>query len=414
MRPLPLFALVLLPALGCAVEEAAPGRPEPVRDVATLGADLETVGPPAAEVYQGALVERVEEGGPAALGELQPEDLIQRVDEVPVRSRCAVERELLRKQPGDEVRIGILRQGWSLTQTVKLAGAYELHGKGCDAGRAASCFELGILYAKGTGLEEPNQDLARDLLNQACQKGSAPACAEIGAWHLSGTGVPMDRPRGLALVRKACQDGSAAGCTTLAYAYAEGVGVAEDDGQALHWYTEACNGGNTAGCYNMGLNYEFGRGTAPSFTRALMGYELACNRGEEPRGCTNAGFLHDSGKLGPEDPLRARVFYRQACEGTGCSAGDPLGCFNLGVLYRDGRGGTRSKTEAAAFFERACNGGNASGCANLADLLYAGDGVPRDVERATRLFQVACLGGHQVACENEKALKSQREGRRGK
>src|SRR5689334_3694647 len=117
MRLLSFFAL-LLPVLGCAGEAAAPDLPEPVRDVPTLGADLETVGPPAAEVYQGALVERVEEGGPAALGDLQPNDLIQQVDEVPVRSRCAVERELLLKQPGDEMRIGILRQGWGLTKTV--------------------------------------------------------------------------------------------------------------------------------------------------------------------------------------------------------------------------------------------------------------------------------------------------------
>src|SRR5215213_5915838 len=111
MRSRSLLALVLLPALACS-GEGAPARPEPEKDLATLGADLETLGPPQDPIYRGALVERVEEGGPAAIAELQPDDVIRQVDEKRVSSLC--ELELRKWEPGDEIRVEIHRKGWSL------------------------------------------------------------------------------------------------------------------------------------------------------------------------------------------------------------------------------------------------------------------------------------------------------------
>src|SRR5215204_2437705 len=80
MRSRSLLVLALLPELGCA-GEGVPARPEPVKDPATLGADLLTLGPPLDPILRGVLVERVEEGGPAALGGLRPDDIIRQVDE---------------------------------------------------------------------------------------------------------------------------------------------------------------------------------------------------------------------------------------------------------------------------------------------------------------------------------------------
>lgn len=330
--------------------------------LATLGADLEAVEGSADPSFTGALLGEIEEGGPAALAGLQPGDLVEHFHGGKVNGPCDLDRQLLDLEPGQEVTVFLKRGGGSSTQTLELADALDLYEDGCEAGRAASCYRLGALYDTGPGAVPADPVRGRELFERACQGGSAKACAEIGGDLLSGTGVPADAPRGVDLVRKACEAGSAAGCTHLARAHAEGLGVPKDDNQALELYLEACNMGDAGGCFNSGLRYEALRGESPqNGFRAFVTYERACDLGD-PRACTKMGLLHEQGQDTPQDPEKARAFYRRACDGTDCRAGDPAGCYQLGLLLREGLGGERNDVEANALFRRACNDGHKEAC----------------------------------------------------
>lgn len=379
------LCLWLLPvlALGCAKGENGLGQ-------ATVGADFRN-----AESLRedGAVLQEVEEAGPAAGAGLRSGDLILSIDGRPVDGVCALEREVLARYPGEKVKLVVRRGPESFEQELELVEARKLYEKACDAGRASGCYLLANLHAKGQ-----EHGRANELYQRACLDGSAIACAKLGGRLLQGIKESADEAQILDLVTTACNGGSAEGCSYLAYLYATGErGVSEDDARALVLYEKACDGGDANACYNVGINHEKGWGTRESPSNALTAYERACHLGNA-LGCTNAGFLHERGTGIRPDVMQAARAYRRSCEGTPCETGDPLGCFNLGVLYRDGMGVARDKAAAVELFTRSCDRGNVMGCANLADFYATGDGVPEDKEKARELYQRACDGGHEEAC----------------
>jgi TPR repeat protein len=335
---------------------------------ATLGADLELVHGASYPSYTGAVLGEIEEGGPADLAGLQPGDLVDYFYGEKVHGPCDLERQILALEPGLEVTMFLQRGGGVSTHTVELADALDLYEDGCDDGRAASCYRLGLLYDTGRGLPAADPVRGRELFERACQGGSFAACSKLSGSLLSGTSVEADVQRGLDLAGKACTGGSAAGCVHLAQAHAEGWGLPKDDIQALGLYLEACNMGDAVGCFNSGLRYEALRGQSPqNGLRALVTYELACDQGD-PAACTKTGLLHELGQDTRENPEKAWAFYKRACDGTDCRAGDPVGCFHLGVLLRNGSGGERDEAQAAELFRRACNSGHEEACQNAAAL----------------------------------------------
>src|SRR5437763_11516884 len=128
-RTLPGLLLCLLLALGCA-PDAAPAGP------VALGADLRSAG----DREGGAFLQDLDPDGPAARAGLRPGDRLLTLDGKPVDGSCTLERLLLGKRAGQEVRVAVRRGRDILEKSVKLAGALALHGKACQASRAAGCF----------------------------------------------------------------------------------------------------------------------------------------------------------------------------------------------------------------------------------------------------------------------------------
>src|SRR3954468_13904051 len=282
------FCLCLLLALRCA-GDAGPMGP------ATLGAGLRA--PDGEE--NGVVLQDLAEDGPAARAGLQAGDRLLSLDGSAVDSSCALERLLLARSPGQEVKLTVRRGPEILEKPVKLASARALYEKACNTGRAAGCYELGVLYVKGQGVaaDPPH---ANQLFELACHGGSAAGCAELGGRYIQKIGGAASDARILDLVRQACDGHNAAGCAHLAFLYATGRGVPRDDGRALSLYQDACDGGDAAGCYNVGLHYEKGRGTSENPSLALIAYGRACDLGEA-KGCTNLAFLHERGVGSPND-----------------------------------------------------------------------------------------------------------------
>src|SRR5262249_35958283 len=151
-----LLCIGLLLALGCTQATNSIG---PV----TLGAGLRN---PDGE--DGAVLDDVVEDGPAARVGLRAGDRLLTLDGVAVDGACPLDRLLLARRPGQEVRLAVRRGREILERPVKLAAAVAFQEKACAAGRATACFELGRLYVRGKGVPADPQR-ANKLFDQACQ-----------------------------------------------------------------------------------------------------------------------------------------------------------------------------------------------------------------------------------------------------
>ena len=58
----------------------------------------------------------------------------------------------------------------------------ELFKKACDGGEVLDCFNLGIMYATGNGVEK-NEQKAVELYKKACDGGDMDGCRNLGVMY---------------------------------------------------------------------------------------------------------------------------------------------------------------------------------------------------------------------------------------
>jgi hypothetical protein len=136
--------------------------------------------------------------------------------------------------------------------TASDATAAELFGKACANEEAASCGDLGFMYASGLVGGKSDRAKAAELYKKACDGGYAVACGNLGIAHEDGLGVPKDLAKAAELYRKGC-DGKAAGaCANLGELYRDGkAGFAKDGAKAKELFKKACDGGSDRGCKDL-------------------------------------------------------------------------------------------------------------------------------------------------------------------
>lgn len=264
-RPLlPLLVLCLLPALSCGEKWSAVFREGP----ATLGADLELVQGAPYPSFSGALLGEIEEGGPAGLAGLQPGDLVEYFYGEKVNGPCDLDRQILALEPGQEVTVFLQRGGGVSTHTVELADALDLYEEGCDDGRAASCYRLGLLYAKGKGSVAADPVRSRELFERACDLGDPPACTKTGLLHEYGQDIRKDPEKARAFYKRACDGtdcraGDPAGCFHLGLFLRNGSGGERDEAKAAELFRRACNSGHEEACQDAAALHAFPPAAAP-------------------------------------------------------------------------------------------------------------------------------------------------------
>ena len=91
-------------------------------------------------------------------------------------------------------------------------------------------------------------------------------------------------------------------------------------------------------------------------------FHEGCRRGDMAS-CLYLGFLHDSGKLGGEDPGRATACYRDACE-----SGSKKACYNYGFMLEKGASDRESQVEAWRLYDSSCGQGHSPACKRRARL----------------------------------------------
>ncbi|MCI6564383.1 tetratricopeptide repeat protein, partial [Campylobacter sp.] len=82
-------------------------------------------------------------------------------------------------------------QGKAFYNNKEYDKAAELYKKACDGGNMSGCFNLGIMYANGNGVEK---DLGKavELFKKACDGGNMRGCHNLGVMYTNGNGVEKD------------------------------------------------------------------------------------------------------------------------------------------------------------------------------------------------------------------------------
>ncbi|MCI6343253.1 MAG: sel1 repeat family protein [Campylobacter sp.] len=73
-------------------------------------------------------------------------------------------------------------QGETFYNNKEYDKAAELYKKACDGGNMSGCFNLGIMYANGNGVEK-DLGKAAELFKKACDSGNMRGCHNLGVMY---------------------------------------------------------------------------------------------------------------------------------------------------------------------------------------------------------------------------------------
>ena len=112
---------------------------------------------------------------------------------------------------------------------------------------------------------------------KACDSGNMRGCFNLGVMYTNGDGVEKDFSKAAQLFKKACDGGDMLGCVKLGIMYADGDGVEKNEQKAAELYKKACDGGNMHGCRNLGVMYEKGNGAEKDQIKQMIYINKVCD-----------------------------------------------------------------------------------------------------------------------------------------
>ena len=132
---------------------------------------------------------------------------------------------------------------------------------------------------------------------EACQKaaeeGHAKAQTNLGIMYRKGRGVSQDDNEAVSWYRRAAEQGDAVAQYNLGVMYEKGRSVSQDDNEAVSWYRRAAEQGDARAQYNLGVMYAKGRDVHQNFVLAHTWYSLAAASGHD----TAADVQNQLGRL---------------------------------------------------------------------------------------------------------------------
>ncbi|MFO0566271.1 MAG: tetratricopeptide repeat protein [Polyangiaceae bacterium] len=277
--------------------------------------------------------------------------------------------------------------------TPSATDANALLTRGCDAGLAGACADLGDRKLR------TDQAAGLALLEKSCALGEAWVCWNTGLWFLEGRAVPQDENKAAYLVQRGCALGYAPACASHGDLLIAGRGVKQDVARGLSTYQKLCDNGQAYYCHQLGSIYATDRKAladmrlpAPAsvtrdVARGVTVWEQGCALGSL-WSCALAGQHYLAGDGVKKDPTRAQQLFERGC---GDASRNWDSCRLLGEMYEAGNGIAKDGAKAVDYFEKSCPH---AGCERAAELLLAGKAVPKDQDRAMRLFEQQCKKGN--------------------
>ncbi len=269
-------------------------------------------------------------------------------------------------EAGDDAAMAAYRNG-------DFATARALWQEGCDAGGMRDCFELGVVYRDGEGVEA---DGARylALMARACDGGIAAACHNLGREQLrgieqgTGAATPEQLATGTGYYRLACKLGAQTSCRNLSLHLAREA--ASGDPAAVAVMRQDCLDGAGAICFGLASLYDIHLaatiGNDPEAANAAL--LLGCERLDRDS-CQNLAWHYDHGFGFPTNRVRGSALYHIACDddpGFVC----PMVPGSAVTAQPDRKAAvSKDLQHAAGAYRAACDDGLAMGCFGYARLI---------------------------------------------
>jgi len=230
--------------------------------------------------------------------------------------------------------------------------------KDAEKGDATAQFNLGISYAKGTGVVKDEKEAAR-WCRKAAEQGNADAQCSLGEYYAEGTGVVKDNKEAVKWYRRAAEQGLAEGQSKLGYRYVMGLGVGKDMIEGMKWFQLAAEQGYAEAQYNLGVFYYNGQGLAKNKAEAVKWLRKAAEQGHASAQF-NLGYCYYNGQGVAKNEADAVKWYRKAAE-----QGYAMAQCNLGVCYTNGEGVVKNEIEGYKWALLAAAQGDERGKGNV-------------------------------------------------
>ena len=147
-----------------------------------------------------------------------------------------------------------------------------------DAGDARGQNGLGVLYLRGTGVE---QDIALAVrwFRLAAKQGYHAAQTNLGLLYENGWGVPADEEQAFKWYHRAASQGDREAQTSVARMFARGRGTRVDHRAAVEWLDRAARQGHVEAWAHLGHVYRTGEGVERDYLASYAWYGIAAAGG---------------------------------------------------------------------------------------------------------------------------------------
>lgn len=242
------------------------------------------------------------------------------------------------------------QQGFAAYERGDYSTALHEFRKGANHGDAGSMNVLGVMYAKGQGVQQDD--------------------AEAVKWY--GMAAELGEPYAQ---------------SNLAFAYLKGLGVRQEYGQAAQWYRKAAEQGHSPSQNNLGWMYENGLGVQQDYANAVKWYRISAGQdNSDAKGNLKRIFYRPPPAAG-----MIRWLHMAANEG------DAEAQYALGRWHGMGEGLSEDHARACFWFHKAAELGNANGLRALPGCYYKkgidGRGVWNDTVLAYALYDLIVRTG---------------------
>ena len=167
-----------------------------------------------------------------------------------------------------------------LLTIVAVSGSFKETKTACDNNDMKSCYNLGIMYLTGKGIDKDSSK-AITLFLDACKKKEGSCCGLIGSLYADGViGGKPDNQNAANFFKAACDYGDMHSCASIAFLYKNGKGVKKDLAMSAKLDKKACEGGYPMACHNLGRSYYFGEGVEKDYNMAAKYWLKAMSEGE--------------------------------------------------------------------------------------------------------------------------------------
>ncbi|MFV0481686.1 MAG: tetratricopeptide repeat protein [Campylobacteraceae bacterium] len=227
---------------------------------------------------------------------------------------------------------------------------------GCEKNGAKACNEAALLL-----MENQDADYIKvyNLFEKSCNLGYANGCFNAGLLYDKGLGVEKSLDKALSFYEAACEDGNTKACEFVGDIY---FSEKQNYTKASIFYENACNGKEFKSCNNLANMYFYAEGVKEDLAKTKVLYEKACD-GKYFQACNNLALLYKNANGVEENKKLALELFEKACDK---NVGES--CLNAGVMYVNAEGTNQNDIKAKQYFEKSCKLDNKNGCEYLEKL----------------------------------------------